>query len=169
MSPSRPFILRPVATTLLMAAILLVGIVAYRFLPISALPEVYYPTIQVQTFYPGASPEVMTSAITSPLEVQFGQMPSLNQMFSTSSAGSSLITLQFGLDVSLDVAEQEVQAAINAAGNLLPTDLRQGQSRRCADPDAGPDFEDPAVDPGPGHGQHQAGAENLPTARRRSG
>jgi multidrug efflux pump len=123
MSPSRPFILRPVATTLLMAAILLVGIVAYRFLPISALPEVDYPTIQVQTFYPGASPEVMTSSVTSPLEVQFGQMPSLNQMFSTSSAGSSLITLQFSLDVSLDVAEQEVQAAINAAGNLLPSDL----------------------------------------------
>ncbi|PPQ27301.1 MdtB/MuxB family multidrug efflux RND transporter permease subunit [Rhodopila globiformis] len=123
MSPSRPFILRPVATTLLMAAILLVGIVAYRFLPISALPEVDYPTIQVQTFYPGASPEVMTSSVTSPLEVQFGQMPSLNQMFSTSSAGASLITLQFGLDISLDVAEQEVQAAINAAGNLLPTDL----------------------------------------------
>jgi multidrug efflux pump len=123
MSPSRPFILRPVATTLLMAAIMLVGIVAYRFLPISALPEVDYPTIQVQTFYPGASPEVMTSSVTSPLEVQFGQMPSLNQMFSTSSAGASLITLQFSLDVSLDVAEQEVQAAINAAGNLLPSDL----------------------------------------------
>ncbi|HQT78059.1 MAG TPA: MdtB/MuxB family multidrug efflux RND transporter permease subunit [Rhodopila sp.] len=123
MSPSRPFILRPVATTLLMAAILMVGIVAYRFLPISALPEVDYPTIQVQTFYPGASPEVMTSSVTSPLEVQFGQMSSLNQMFSTSSAGASLITLQFGLDISLDIAEQEVQAAINAAGNLLPADL----------------------------------------------
>ena len=123
MSPSRPFILRPVATTLLMAAILLVGIVAYRFLPISALPEVDYPTIQVQTFYPGASPEVMTSSVTSPLEVQFGQMPSLNQMFSTSSAGASVITLQFSLDLSLDIAEQEVQAAINAAGNLLPSDL----------------------------------------------
>src|SRR3984957_10511719 len=123
MSPSRPFILRPVATTLLMAAILMVGIVAYRFLPISALPEVDYPTIQVQTFYPGASPEVMTSSVTSPLEVQFGQMPSLNQMFSTSSAGASVITLQFTLDISLDIAEQEVQAAINAAGNLLPSDL----------------------------------------------
>src|SRR5580692_2370573 len=123
MSPSRPFILRPVASTLLMAAIMLVGIVAYRFLPISALPVVDYPTIQVQTFYPGASPEVMTSAVTSPLEVQFGQMPSLNQMFSTSSAGASVITLQFSLDISLDVAEQEVQAAINAAGNLLPADL----------------------------------------------
>src|SRR6478736_1737619 len=123
MSPSRPFILRPVATTLLMAAILLVGIVAYRFLPISALPEVDYPTIQVQTFYPGASPEVMTSSVTSPLEVQFGQMPGLNQMSSTSSGGASVITLQFSLDLSLDIAEQEVQAAINAAGNLLPSDL----------------------------------------------
>jgi len=123
MSPSRLFILRPVATTLLMAAILLVGIVAYRFLPISALPEVDYPTIQVQTFYPGASPEVMTSSVTSPLEVQFGQMPGLNQMFSSSSAGASVITLQFNLDLSLDIAEQEVQAAINAAGNLLPSDL----------------------------------------------
>ncbi len=123
MNPSRPFILRPVATTLLMAAILLVGIVAYRFLPISALPQVDYPTIQVQTFYPGASPEVMTSSVTSPLEVQFGQMPGLNQMFSTSSAGASVITLQFSLDISLDIAEQQVQAAINAAGNLLPADL----------------------------------------------
>ena len=123
MSPSRPFVLRPVATTLLMAAIVLVGIVAYRFLPISALPQVDYPTIQVQTFYPGASPEVMTSSVTAPLEVQFGQMPNLNQMFSTSSGGASLITLQFSLDVSLDVAEQQVQASINAAGNLLPADL----------------------------------------------
>src|SRR3954464_285873 len=123
MNPSRIFILRPVATSLLMVAIMLSGILAFRFLPLSALPEVDYPTIQVQTFYPGASPEVMTSSITSPLEVQFGQMPSLNQMFSTSSAGASLITLQFSLDVSLDVAEQEVQAAINAAGNLLPSDL----------------------------------------------
>src|SRR5450432_2024255 len=123
MNPSRIFILRPVGTTLLMVAILLVGIVAFGFLPLSALPEVDYPTIQVQTFYPGASPEVMTSSITAPLEVQFGQMPGLNQMSSTSSGGASVITLQFGLDLSLDVAEQEVQAAINAAGNLLPSDL----------------------------------------------
>jgi multidrug efflux pump len=123
MSPSRLFILRPVATTLLMAAIMLVGLFAYRFLPLSALPEVDYPTIQVQTFYPGASPDVMTSSVTAPLEVQFGQMPGLNQMSSTSSAGASVITLQFSLDLSLDVAEQEVQAAINAAGNLLPSDL----------------------------------------------
>jgi multidrug efflux pump len=123
MSPSRIFILRPVATTLLMAAIMLVGLFAYRFLPLSALPEVDYPTIQVQTFYPGASPDVIVSSVTAPLEVQFGQMPGLNQMSSTSSAGASVITLQFSLDLSLDVAEQEVQAAINAAGNLLPSDL----------------------------------------------
>jgi len=123
MSPSRLFILRPVATTLLMIAIMMVGLFAYRFLPLSALPQVDYPTIQVQTFYPGASPDVMTSSVTAPLEVQFGQMPGLNQMSSTSSAGASVITLQFSLDLSLDVAEQEVQAAINAAGNLLPSDL----------------------------------------------
>src|SRR3954467_5563855 len=106
-NPSQPFIVRPVATTLLMAAILLVGRVAFRFLPLSALPEVDYPTIQVQTFYPGASPEVMTSAVTAPLERQFGQMPNLNQMSSTSSAGASVITLQFNLNLALDVAEQE--------------------------------------------------------------
>jgi len=123
MSPSRIFILRPVATILLMTAIMLVGLFAYRFLPLSALPEVDYPTIQVQTFYPGASPDVMVSSVTAPLEVQFGQMPGLNQMSSTSSAGASIITLQFSLDLNLDVAEQEVQAAINAAGNLLPSDL----------------------------------------------
>ena len=123
MSPSRIFILRPVGTSLLMLAILLVGIVAYGYLPLSALPEVDYPTIQVQTFYPGASPEVMTSAVTAPLEVQFGQMPGLNQMSSTSSGGASVITLQFSLTLSIDIAEQEVQAAINAAGNLLPSDL----------------------------------------------
>src|SRR6201982_287001 len=123
MSPSRPFILRPVATSLLMVAVLLVGLVSFQFLPLAALPEVDYPTIQVQTFYPGASPDVMTSSVTAPLEVQFGQMPSLNEMTSTSSAGASVITLQFGLNLSLDIAEQEVQAAINAAGNLLPSDL----------------------------------------------
>ena len=121
--PSAAFILRPVATTLLMLALLLVGIIAYQYLPLSALPEVDYPTIQVQTFYPGASPEVMTSSVTAPLERQFGEMPGLNQMSSQSSAGASVITLQFSLDLSLDVAEQEVQAAINAAGNLLPSDL----------------------------------------------
>src|ERR1700752_4418473 len=123
MSPSQPFILRPVATTLLMIAIMLSGLLAFRFLPVAALPEVDYPTIQVQTFYPGASPDVMTSSVTAPLEVQFGQMPALNEMTSTSSAGASVITLQFSLNISLDIAEQEVQAAINAAGNLLPSDL----------------------------------------------
>jgi multidrug efflux pump len=123
MNPSRLFIERPVATTLLMFAILMVGILAYKFLPLSALPEVDYPTIRVQTFYPGASPEVMTSSVTAPLERQFGQMPSLSQMMSQSSAGSSVITLRFDLAIGLDVAEQQVQAAINAAGNLLPSDL----------------------------------------------
>src|SRR6202046_4947398 len=123
MNVSETFILRPVGTTLLMAAIMLAGIVAFTFLPLSTLPEVDYPTIQVQTLYPGASPEVMTSSVTAPLERQFGQMPGLNQMTSASSAGASVITLQFSLDLSLDVAEQEVQASINAAGNLLPADL----------------------------------------------
>src|SRR5258706_5498811 len=123
MNPSRLFILRPVATSLFMVAIMLVGAVAFRFLPLSAVPQVDYPTIQVQTFYPGASPEVMTSAVTAPLERQLGQMPSLTQMSSTSSAGASVLTLQFSLDLTLDVAEQQVQAAINAAGNLLPADL----------------------------------------------
>jgi multidrug efflux pump len=123
LSPSRPFILRPVATSLLMAAILLAGVVAYRQLPVSALPEVDYPTIQVITFYPGASPDVVASAITAPLERQFGQVPGLNQMTSMSSGGSSIITLQFSLDLNIDVAEQEVQAAINAASNFLPNDL----------------------------------------------
>jgi multidrug efflux pump len=122
-NPSRLFILRPVATSLLMVAIMLVGALAYRILPLSALPEVDYPTIQVMTFYPGASPNVMTSSVTAPLERQFGQMPGLKQMSSTSSGGASVITLRFGLDLALDVAEQEVQAAINAASNLLPTDL----------------------------------------------
>ncbi|MGH8687982.1 MAG: efflux RND transporter permease subunit, partial [Burkholderiales bacterium] len=123
MNPSRPFILRPVATSLAMLAILLAGTVAYQLLPVSALPQVDYPTIQVTTLYPGASPDVMTSSITAPLERQFGQMPGLNQMSSTSSGGASVITLQFSLDLGLDVAEQEVQAAINASGSLLPADL----------------------------------------------
>ncbi|MGB9403725.1 MAG: efflux RND transporter permease subunit [Candidatus Acidiferrales bacterium] len=123
MSPSRPFILRPVATSLLMAAILLAGFVAYLQLPVSALPEVDYPTIQVVTFYPGASPDVMASAVTAPLERQFGQVPGLNQMTSTSSDGSSIIVLQFSLELNIDVAEQEVQAGINAAQSYLPSDL----------------------------------------------
>jgi len=123
MNLSRPFILRPVATALLMAAIILAGLAAYKMLPVSALPEVDYPTIQVRTFYPGASPDVMASSVTAPLERQFGQMPGLTLMTSTSSTGSSIITLQFTLDLSLDVAEQQVQAAINAAFTYLPADL----------------------------------------------
>ena len=123
MNPSRPFILRPVATTLLMVGVILVGLVAYRQLPVSALPQVDYPTIQVTTFYPGASPEVMASSVNAPLERDFGQIPGLLQMTSTSSFGSSVVTLQFNLDLNIDVAEQEVQAEINAASNLLPQGL----------------------------------------------
>src|ERR1700719_4481407 len=123
MNVSEPFILRPVGTSLLMAAIMLSRMGAYTFLPLSTLPEVDSPTIQVRTLYPGASPEVMTSSVTAPLERQFGQMPGLNQRTSASSGGASVITLQFSLNLSLDIAEQEVQAAINAAGNLLPSDL----------------------------------------------
>src|SRR5947207_5743761 len=123
MSPSRIFILRPVATSLFMVAILLAGAVAYQQLPVSALPEVDYPTIQVTTFYPGASPDVMASSVTAPLERQFGQMPGLKQMTSTSSFGSSVVTLQFDLSLDIDIAEQEVQAAVNASGTFLPRDL----------------------------------------------
>ncbi len=123
MSPSRPFILRPVATVLLMVAILLVGGVAYLQLPVSALPQIDYPTIQILTFYPGASPDVMASAVTAPLERQFGQLPGLGQMTSSSSDGCSVITLQFNLELNIDIAEQEVQAAINASGSYLPRDL----------------------------------------------
>jgi multidrug efflux pump len=122
-NPSRLFILRPVATSLLMIGIVLSGLVAFKFLPVSALPDVTYPTIQVQTFYPGASPQVMANTVTAPLERELGEMAGLNQMYSQSSAGASVITLQFDLSLSLDVAEQEVQASINAAGNLLPSDL----------------------------------------------
>src|SRR5215470_14362995 len=123
MSPSRIFILRPVATTLLMIGIVLAGGVAYKQLPVSALPEVDYPTIQITTFYPGASPSVMASSVTAPLERQFGQVPGLQQMTSTSSEGSSVITLQFNLSLNIDVAEQEVQQSINASGTYLPPDL----------------------------------------------
>src|ERR1035437_2110338 len=130
MNISRLFILRPVATTLLMIAILLAGAVAYRQLPVAALPQVDYPTIQVRTFYPGASPDVMATSVTAPLERQFGQMPGLTQMTSTSSGGSSVITLQFSLDLSLDVAEQQVQAAINAGFTFLPRDLPDRKSTR---------------------------------------
>ena len=123
MNLSRLFILRPIATALLMVAILIAGLMAYRLLPTSALPEVDYPTIQVQTLYPGASPEVMSRTVSAPLERQFGQMPGLERMASTSAAGVSIVTLQFSLGLALDVAEQEVQAAINAGNSLLPADL----------------------------------------------
>ena len=123
MNPSRIFILRPVATSMLMVGILLAGLVGYTQLPVSALPEVDYPIIQVTTFYPGASPDVMASSVTAPLERQFGQVPGLQQMTSTSSDGSSVITLQFNLSLSIDVAEQEVQQSINASGTYLPADL----------------------------------------------
>src|SRR5207302_8964634 len=131
MNRSRLFIRRPVSTILLMAAILLVGAVAYRQLAVSALPQVDYPTIQVMTFYPGASPDVMASSVTAPLERQFGQMPGLNQMTSTSSSGSSLITLQFSLDLNLDVAEQEVQAAINARSEEHTSELQSRENLVC--------------------------------------
>src|SRR5438105_6843011 len=123
MNISRPFIIRPVATSLLMAGVLLAGAVAYRQLPVSALPQVDYPTIQVVSFYPGASPEVMSSSVTAPLERQFGQVHGLKQMTSSSSFGCSVVTLQFSLDLSIDIAEQEIQAAINAGGTFLPRDL----------------------------------------------
>src|ERR1700748_1124232 len=123
MNPSPTFIVRPVAASLLMAGILLVGAVAYKQLPVSALPEVDYPTIQVITFYPGASPDVMASSVTAPLERQMGQVPGLQQMTSTSSDGCSVITLEFNLNVNIDVAEQEVQQSINASGTFLPADL----------------------------------------------
>src|SRR5437899_10433749 len=123
MNPSRTFILRPVATSLLTAAVLLAGFAAYSQIPVSALPQVDYPTIQILTFYPGASPDVTASSVTTPLERQFGQVPGLNQMTSVSSFGVSLITLQFNLDLNIDIAEQEVQAAINAASTFLPREL----------------------------------------------
>ena len=142
MNFSRLFVMRPVATALLMIALVLVGGVAMKFLPVSSLPDVDYPTIQVQTFYPGASPQVMATTVTAPLEVQLGEIPSLAQMTSASSAGASVITLQFNLALNLDVAEQNVQEAINAANSLLPhgtaraSGLREGQSSRSAHLDA---------------------------------
>src|ERR1044072_4259144 len=121
MNPCAPFIRRPVATSLLAIAILLVGLTGFRYLPLSALPEVDYPTIQVQAFYPGASPDVMATSVTAVLERNFGQMPGLKEMTSVSSGGQSIVTLQFELSLSLDVAEQQVQAAINQGGTLLPS------------------------------------------------
>ena len=175
MNISRPFILRPVATALLMAALLLSGILAYRLLPVSALPQVDYPTIRILTFYPGASPEVMTSAVTAPLERQFGQMPGLDQMSSTSSGGASVITLRFSLDKALEVAEQEVQAAINAASNLLPNDLPQPPVYNKVNPADTPVLTLAVTSPtmplpaGPRPGRHARRAEAVAAARRRPG
>ena len=177
MSPSRTFILRPVATSLLMVGILLAGGVAYKQLPVSALPEVDYPTIQVITFYPGASPDVMASSVTAPLERQFGQVPGLQQMTSTSSDGSSVITLQFNLSLNIDVAEQEVQQSINASGTFLPA--RPARRRRIysktnpadtPDPDAGAHLQYRLpLSQGGRPGRHAPGAEDLAVARRRPG
>ena len=170
MSPSRLFILRPVATTLLMVGLLLVGLVAYKQLPVSALPEVDYPTIQVVTFYPGADSEVMASSVTAPLERQFGQVPGLSQMTSTSSFGSSLIILQFNLDQNIDVAEQQVQAAINAATTYLPRDLPNPPiyskviSCRRSDSDARAHLRHIAADQGRGSRRYDSGAEDFTVA-----
>ena len=175
MNPSRIFIERPVATSLLMVAIILVGVIAYRFLPLSALPQVDYPTIRVLTLYPGASPEVMTSSVTAPLERQFGQMPGLNQMTSTSSAGASSIILQFDLKLGLDVAEQQVQAAINAAGNLLPSDLPSPPVYAKVNPADAPvltlgrHLQVRAAHQGARSGGYEACPEDLPASRRRPG
>ena len=175
MSPSRLFILRPVATTLLMVGVLLVGWVAFMQLPVSALPEVDYPTIQVVTFYPGADPDVMASSVTAPLERQFGQVPGLSQMTSTSSFGSSVITLQFGLDQNIDVEEQQVQAAINAGSTYLPTDLPNPPIYNKVNPadapilDAGADFGFAAAVEGRRSRRHFAGAEDFATAGRGAG
>ena len=125
MSPSRTFILKPVATSLMMAGVVLVGGVAFRQLPVSALPQVDYPTIQVLTFYPGASPDVVATTVTAPLERQFGEMQGLSQMTSTSSGATSVVVLQFNLSLNIDIAEEEVQSAINAAQSFLPADLRK--------------------------------------------
>ncbi len=175
MNPSRLFIQRPVATILLMVAVLLSGIFAYNMLSTSALPQVDYPTIQVTTLYPGASPDVMASGITAPLERQLGQMAGLSQMYSTSASGSSIITLKFSLDLSLDVAEQEVQAAINAADSLLPNDLPNPPTYKKVNPadsrraDAGRDLRIAAADQSAGSGEHPRGAEIVANLRRRHG
>ena len=176
MSPSRIFILRPVATSLMMAGVVLVGITAFRQLPVSALPQVDYPTMQIQTFYPGASPEVVTSSITAPLEKQFGQVPGLTQMTSISSFSSSLITLQFSLDLSIDIAEQEVQAAINARPRLsfppisrFPRFTARRIPADAPDSDIGNYLDYGAAAEGGRVGRDAHGAENFPAQGRRAG
>ena len=175
MNLSRPFILRPVATSLLMVGLLLAGLVAYGQLPVSALPQVDYPTIQVMTFYPGGSPDVMASSVTAPLERQFGQVPGLKQMTSNSSFGSSVITLQFDLNLNIDVAEQEVQAAINAAATYLPTDLPNPPIYSKTNPADTPILtlaltsKELPLDQVEDLRRHAPGREDLATARRRPG
>ena len=175
MSISRPFILRPIATSLLMVGLLLVGIVAYRQLPISALPQVDYPTIQIVTFYPGASPDVTASSITAPLERQCGQLPGLSQMTSSSAFGASVITLQFNLEENIDVAEQEVQAAINAAQLFLPNDLPTPPIYSKVNPADAPMLtlaltsDSHAAAAGRGPGGHDFRAEDIAAPRRRTG
>ena len=175
LSPSRIFILRPVATTLLMAGIMLAGLVAYRQLPVSALPQVDYPTIQVLTFYPGAGPNVIVSSVTAPLERQFGQVPGLKQMTSTSTFGASLIILQFDLNQNIDVAEQQVQAAINAGGTFLPTDLPNPPIYSKVNPADAPiltlalELERHAAAQGRRPGGHHAGPEDFAASRSRAG
>ena len=175
MSPSRTFILRPVATSLLMVGILLAGFVAFRQLPVSALPEVDYPIIQVITFYPGASPDVMASSVTAPLERQFGQVPGLQQMTSMSSDGSSVITLQFNLSLNIDVAEQEVQQSINASGTYLPADLPVPPVYSKTNPADAPILtlaltsQRHSAFAGGRSGRYAAGAEDFAVARRRPG
>ena len=175
MSISRPFILRPIATSLLMVGLLLVGIVAYQQLPISALPQVDYPTIQVVTFYPGASPDVTASSITAPLERQFGELPGLSQMTSSSSFGASVITLQFDLEENIDVAEQEVQAAINSAQTYLPADLPTPPIYSKVNPADAPiltlghDLGQHAAAPGRGPGRHDLRAKDFAVAGRGTG
>ena len=175
MSPSRPFILRPVATSLLMAAIFLVGVVAYTQLPVSALPQVDYPTIQVVTFYPGASPDVVATTVTAPLERQFGQMPGLNQMTSSSSGATSVVVLQFNLSLNIDVAEEEVQSAINASQSLLPANLPSPPIYNKTNPADAPVLtmavtsKIDAAFGSRGSGGHPTGAQDCAAYRSRSG
>ena len=175
MSPSRPFILRPVATSLLMAAIMLVGIVAYTQLPVSALPEVDYPTIQVLTFYPGASPDVVATTVTAPLERQFGEMQGLSQMTSTSSGATSVIVLQFNLSLNIDIAEEEVQSAINAAQSFLPADLPAPPIYSKTNPADAPVLtlgitsKTMPLSQVEDYGRHPPGAQDLAAERRRPG
>ena len=173
MNPSRPYILRPVATSLLMVAIVILGAIGYLLLPVSTLPEVDYPTIEVKTFLPGASPDVMAATVTGPLEREFGQMPGLSEMSSSSSAGASVVTLQFDLSLDIDVAEAEVQAAISAANSLLPQSLPAPPTYAKVNPADAPVLTLAAtsstmpITEGRGPGRHPHRGEDLPGRGRR--